>query len=76
MRYREVTVFENHFWDFYNRQNLKVQRRIDWTFKLVQELEVIPEKYFKKLTGADLYEIRIKSGSNFYRMFCFFDKGK
>lgn len=29
------------------------------------------------MTGTDgLYEIRIKSGTDIYRIFCFFDQGK
>lgn len=39
-------------------------------------LKVVPKKYFDHLTGTDgLFEIRIKLGSNIYRVFCFFDKG-
>ena len=31
----------------------------------------------KHLTGTDgLYEIRVQSGNNIFRIFCFFDKGK
>jgi phage-related protein len=36
----------------------------------------IPEKFLKHLEGTDgLYEIRIRSGSNIYRVFCCFDAG-
>jgi phage-related protein len=35
---------------------------------------MIPEIYFKHLTEADgLYEIRVQSGHNNFRIFCFFD---
>ena len=38
---------------------------------------MVPEKYFKHLEGTDgLYEIRVKVGSDIYRIFCFFDKGQ
>ncbi len=37
---------------------------------------MIPEKYFKHIVGTDLYEIRVSSGNNIFRIFCFFDKGK
>ena len=37
----------------------------------------VPETYLKYLEGTDgLYEIRIKLGSDIYRIFSFFDKGK
>lgn len=37
---------------------------------------MIPDKFFKHLEGTDgLFEIRVKVGSDIYRIFCFFDKG-
>jgi len=49
---------------------------LDYWSCLVRILRVIPEKYFKHLTGTDgLYEMRIKVGSNIFRILCFFDKG-
>ena len=73
---RNVYVYGTDFWDFYNKQNKKVQNKIDWVIGLVRTLEIIPEKYFKHLTGTDgLYEIRISLGSNIFRIFCFFDEG-
>ena len=73
---RNVYVYGNNFWDFYNKQNKKVQDKIDWVIGLIRTIEIIPEKYFKHLTGTDgLYEIRISLGSNIFRIFCFFDEG-
>lgn len=74
--YREVVVYGNDFWEFYNSKSSKVQKKIDWIICLVQSLEIIPENFFKKIKGADgLFEIRIKSLTNIYRIFCFFDEG-
>jgi phage-related protein len=37
---------------------------------------MIPEKFFKHLEGTDgLFEIRIKVGSDIFRILCFFDEG-
>ena len=73
---RDTIVFGNHFWDFYNAQQEKVQSKIDWVIELVRTLQNIPEKFFKHLEGTDgLYEIRIKAGSDIFRIFCCFDKG-
>ena len=37
----------------------------------------MPEDYFKHLTNTnELYEIRVKQGSDIFRIFSFFDKGK
>ncbi len=43
---------------------------------MVEDLDQIPEVYFKHLTGSDdLYEIRVQVGSDIFRILCFFDKG-
>ncbi|MEA3446418.1 MAG: type II toxin-antitoxin system RelE/ParE family toxin [Bacteroidota bacterium] len=73
---RNIDVYENHFWDFYNAQTLKIQEKIDWVIGLVRNLRIVPKKYFDHLTGTDgLFEIRIQVGNNIYRVFCFFDEG-
>ncbi|NTW33986.1 MAG: type II toxin-antitoxin system RelE/ParE family toxin [Bacteroidetes bacterium] len=74
---RTIYVFGDYFWDFYNSQTIQVQCKIDWVIDLVKTLPQIPEKYFKHLEGTQgIYEIRIKLGSNIYRIFCFFDEGR
>jgi phage-related protein len=73
---REIIVYGTEFWNFYNAQKRKVQDKIDWVIGLVRTLRIIPEKYFKHIEGEfGLYEIRVKVGSNIYRIFCFFDEG-
>ena len=40
-------------------------------------MERVPETYLKHLENTDgLYEIRIQSGSDILRIFCFYDKGQ
>lgn len=73
---RQIIVYGQSFWDFYNAQTLEVQRKIDWVIGLVRSLQIIPVKFFKHLEGTHgLYEIRIKAGSDIYRIFCCFDEG-
>ncbi len=44
---------------------------------MIEELERIPETYLKHIENTDgLYEIRVQFGSDVFRIFCFFDKGK
>jgi phage-related protein len=71
---RELFFYRNYFKEFYVKQPLKVQKKILWTLRLVEELERIPEIYFKHIECSDgLYEIRIQMGNNTFRVFCFFD---
>jgi phage-related protein len=52
----------------------KEAQKAAWVLKLVEELPIIPSKYFKKLVSTqDLWEVRIASGSNIYRILGFFD---
>ncbi|MEK7720437.1 MAG: type II toxin-antitoxin system RelE/ParE family toxin [Bacteroidota bacterium] len=73
---RSTFVYGNDFWNFYYAQNPAVRDKIDWIIGLVRSLKVVPEKFFKHLKGSDgLFEIRIKVGSDIFRIFCFFDEG-
>lgn len=73
-RKRILQFYKNYFQDFYNDQTTKVQKKILWTLRVVEDLDRIPEIYFKHLEGTDgLYEIRVQSGNDIFRIFCFFD---
>lgn len=71
---RELIFYKDYFRDFYKSLTKKVQTKIIWTIKIIEDLDRIPEIYFKHLENTDgLYEIRIQLGSDIYRIFCFFD---
>jgi len=74
---RTIVFYENYFEKFFLKQSDKVKAKIIWTLELIEEVQRVPETYLKHLTGTDgLYEIRVKNGSDIFRIFCFFDKGK
>ena len=74
---RTTYVYGTEFWNFYYAQKSEVQDKIDWVIGLVRSLEMIPEKFFKHIEGTNgLFEIRVKVGSDIFRIFCFFDEGK
>lgn len=76
-KYRKITFYKNYFQDFFSKQNKKAKATIIWTFDLLEDLERIPETYLKHIENTDgLYEIRVQSGNDIYRIFCFFDHGK
>jgi len=51
----------------------KVAQKIVWVLRLLEEMDIVPASYFKKLAGTeDIWECRIQFGSNAYRIFCFF----
>ena len=66
-----------NFQTFFTKQNKKVKAKIVWTFELIEDLQRVPETYHKQIENTDgLYEVRIQSGSDIFRIFCFFDKGQ
>jgi len=74
---REVIAYEKHFEDFLLKQERKVQDKIFKVIEIIETYERVPSQYLKAIIGTKgLYEARIKLGSNIWRVFCFFDKGK
>lgn len=53
----------------------KQAQKVAWVMQLIEDLEVVPVKYFKKMTGTDnIWEIRVQSGSNIFRILGFVAK--
>ncbi|MCY7346390.1 MAG: type II toxin-antitoxin system RelE/ParE family toxin [Pyrinomonadaceae bacterium] len=76
-KFRTVVLYKNYFNDFFAGRRQKVKDKIVWTLRLIEELPRVPETYLKSLEDSDdLFEIRIKQGSDIFRVFCFFDEGK
>lgn len=74
---RKIIFYENHFIEFYQKQDIKVKGKIQYVFELIKQVDRVPEKFLKHLTGTDgLYEIRVEYQSNIYRIFCCFDEGQ
>lgn len=73
---REIEIYGDHFFDFYNKQPVRVQAKIDWTITLIQTTPIVSSKFLKNLKNTDgLWEIRISAGDGIFRIFCFFDDG-
>ena len=74
---REVVYYEDYYLDFFNAQKEDVKRKFNWTLQLISTQQRIPEKFFKHITGSDgIFEVRVEVGSDIFRVFSFFDKGK
>jgi phage-related protein len=74
---RNVFYYRRYYLDFFVTLKPEVQKKFNWTLKLLSTVDRVPEKYFKHLTGSSgLYEIRVEVGSDIYRVFSFFDKGQ
>ena len=63
--------------DFLDSLPGKVAQKIVWVLNLVEDLERLPAQYFCKLVDTDnIWEFRVKWGSNIYRVFAFMDGNK
>ncbi len=51
--------------------------KVTWTLRLIEELELVPKQYFKKLVGTDdIWEVRVNVGGDTFRLLAFFDSPK
>ncbi len=73
---RKIIFYKDYFNDFFVKQRQKVKDKIVWTFDLIELIQKVPETYLKHLAGTEkLFEIRVQSGNDIFRIFCFFDEG-
>ena len=74
-KFRTAVFYKDYFEKFFVKQNNRVKGKILWTIGLIEDVEVVPSIYLKSITGTNgIYEIRIQTGSDIFRIFCFFDK--
>jgi phage-related protein len=75
--FRDIFYYKGYYLDFFAKLKPEVQRKFNWTLKLIATIERVPGKYFKHMEGSSgLYEIRVEHGSDIFRVFSFFDKGQ
>jgi phage-related protein len=71
---RTAFYYKNYFFDFYNLQRPRVKIKIFWTIDVIEKVNKISTKYLKHITETNgLFEIRVKTGTDIFRIFCFFD---
>jgi phage-related protein len=74
---REVVAYKDYFEVFLKSLPEKVQNKVFKIIEAIETLERVPENYLKPIqTKKGLYEARIQLGSNIWRVFCFFDRGR
>jgi len=50
---RTIVFHENHFIEFYMAQDQKVKAKIQYVFELIRQVDRVPEKFLKHLTGTN-----------------------
>ena len=63
--------------EFLDSLSAKQAQKVTWTLGLVEELDLVPTQYFQKMVNTDdIWEVRVKAGSNIFRLLGFFDGAK
>ena len=63
--------------DFIYKQSAKVKAKILKYTDLLQKFGLsLGQPYIEKLTGSDVWELRIRHGSNYYRILYFVSSGR
>jgi phage-related protein len=54
----------------------KQAQKVLWVLQVIEDLDVIPRQYFKKLIDSDdIWEVRVQFGNDIFRLLGFFDSG-
>jgi phage-related protein len=54
----------------------KQAQKVLWVLQLIEELEVVPRQYYKKLVDSEgIWEVRVQFGNDIFRLLGFFDGG-
>ena len=60
--------------EFLDSLDGKQAQKVAWVLQLVEELDVVPKTYFKKLVNTDdIWEVRVQVRGNIFRLLGFFD---
>lgn len=63
--------------EFIDKLTDKEAQKVAWVLKLIEDLDIIPAQYWKKLANTDgIWEARIQFGGNIFRLLGFESKGK
>jgi phage-related protein len=71
---RTILTYGGYFERFIATLSTKELRKLNYIVSLLETEERLPIKFIKLIRDG-LYELRIKSGDNIYRIFFIFDEG-
>ena len=76
---REISFYRTVFGhcpveEFLDSLTAKQATKVTWMLGMIEDLEFIPQQYFKKLKGTDdIWEVRVNVGRGTFRLLSFFD---
>lgn len=73
---RKLVFFKSYFFEFFEKQEEKVKEKIDFGLYLLQYVKQVSSKYIGSTKEKNLFYLRVKQGSNIYRIFFCYDEDK
>lgn len=73
---RKLIFYKTYFFEFLEKQEEKVKEKIDFGLFLLQYVKQIPSKHIGSTDEKNLFYLRVKQGSNIYRIFFCYDNDK
>ncbi len=60
--------------EYFNSLTNKQFEKVSFVLDIIEQLDIVPQKFFKKLQNTDdLWEVRVQQGNNIFRILGFFD---
>jgi len=60
--------------DYLETLSAKQVEKVFFVLDLIETIEIVPRKFFKKLESTDnIWEVRVQHGNNIFRLLGFFD---
>lgn len=60
--------------EFLDSLESKQAQKVAWVLQLVEELDIVPVQYFKKLVASqEIWEVRVQVSNNIFRVLGFLD---
>jgi len=73
---REIIIYKDYFIKFYQKQEERVQQKIEYVLDLIRYESNVPSRFFKNLKDTDgIFEIRVITTFKSIRILCFIDEG-
>ncbi|MBK8820963.1 MAG: type II toxin-antitoxin system RelE/ParE family toxin [Saprospiraceae bacterium] len=73
---RKLEFYKTYFFEFFESLELKVKEKIDFGLYLLQYVKQVPSKHIGSTQEKNLFYLRVKQGSNIYRIFFCYDEDK
>lgn len=73
---RKLIFYKTYFLEFFNERDEKTKGKIDFALYLLQYIRHVPSKHIGSTHEKNLFYLRVKQGSNIYRIFFCYDGDK